>query len=87
MDKEGCEVLGFMPIENKDKSVTINNYYVAGDNPQLVTTLLKKVIQTYERGHIIQSVTHTRHLETFKEKGFSVTREWKLYVKMLYNKP
>ena len=84
---EGCDVLGFMPVEVKDKNVTINNYYVAGDNAQLLTALLKEVIQTYERGHIIQSVTHTRHLETFKERGFSVTRACKVYVKMLYKKP
>lgn len=83
---DGCSVLGFIPVEQKDNTVTINNYYVSGDNATLLSALLQEVTQTYGRGYILQSITHTRHIDTFKEKGFSVIREWKLYIKMLYDK-
>lgn len=83
---DGCIVSGFVPVEQKDNIVTINNYYISGDNAELLSALLQEVIHTFGRGYTIQSVTHTRHLETFKERGFSVVRKWKLYIKMLYDK-
>lgn len=83
---DGCSVKGFIPVELKDRNVTINNYYVSGDSTDLLSSLLQEVLRTFERGHTIQSVTHTRHIETFKQKGFSTIREWKLYVRMLYDR-
>lgn len=32
----------------------------------------------------LSPVVHSHHIEIFQEKGFSIEREWKLYVKMKY---
>ena len=34
--------------------------------------------------HPIFGVSHMRDAETFKTKGFIVSKEWKLYIKMVY---
>ncbi len=81
---EGEEVVGFMPLEIKDHSVIINNYYISGDNPDNLTFILQDVIRDFGGKNKLQSVTHTRHLEIFEKNGFVTIRTWKLYIKMEY---
>lgn len=83
---DGCSVAGFMPVEVKDRDVEINNYYVAGDDPELLTALIQETVRAYGRGYKIVSVAHTRHVETFKQIGFTPVRTWKLYMKMAYER-
>ena len=37
-------VVGFMPVEIKDKYAVINNYYIDKDDPDLLAALLREVI-------------------------------------------
>lgn len=82
LDEE--DVVGFIPAEVKDKTVVINNYYVAGDDACVLASLLQEVIGVFADACKLQSVTHVRHLPVFEENGFCVSKLWKLYVKMEY---
>lgn len=75
-------VQGFIPVEIKAHNVTIDNYYISGDNAKLLTQLIDLVIDTFGKDYPIYSVVHTRHTNIFQEKGFFPVKEWKLYVKM-----
>ena len=61
---------------------SIDNYYISGDNAKLLSQMIDKVVTTFGEDYPIYSVTHTRHVNIFQEKGFSPVKEWKLYVKM-----
>ena len=84
LDEE--RLTGFIPVEVKDKIAIVNNYYISGDDPHILTPMLQEVIQDFAREYKLQSVTHIRHLPVFEENGFSTVRTWKLYVKMEYRK-
>ena len=59
---EGETVFGFMPVEITDGGVAkINNYYVSGDDPQLLSRFLREIIRYYHRDYTIRSVTLLRH--------------------------
>ena len=84
---EGETVFGFMPVEITDGGVAkINNYYVSGDDPQLLERLLREVVGYYRRDYEIRSVTLLRHAEIFRAEGFAPTKEWTQYVTMRYGK-
>ena len=84
---EGETVLGFMPVEITDGGVAkINNYYVSGDDPLLLSRFLREIIQYYHRDYTIRSVTLLRHAEVFRTEGFVPTKEWTQYVTMQYGK-
>ena len=83
---EGENVYGFVPVEITDGGIArINNYYVSGDNPQLLARFLREVVQYYGRDYTIRSVTLIRHAEIFRTEGFAAIREWKQYVAMQYD--
>ena len=84
---EGQTVFGFMPVEITDGGVAkINNYYVSGDDPQLLSRFLREIIRYYHRDYTIRSVTLLRHAEVFRTEGFVPTKEWTQYVTMQYGK-
>lgn len=64
----------------------INNYYVSGDDPQLLSRFLREIIRYYHRDYTIRSVTLLRHAEVFRTEGFVPTKEWTQYVTMQYGK-
>ena len=80
-------VVGFMPVEIKDKYAVINNYYIDKDDPDLLAALLREVIRHYAGQYKLQSVTHSRHLSVFAANGFSIIRPWKLNAKMEHRQP
>ena len=83
---EGENVYGFVPVEITDGGIArINNYYVSGDNPQLLARFLREVVQYYGRDYTIRSVTLIRNAEIFRTEGFAAIREWKQYVAMQYD--
>lgn len=79
---ESSVVLGFIPVEIKTQSATIDNYYISGDEPELLGGLIDRVIKSFGEKYPVYSVTHARHTSVFEEKGFALVKEWKLYVKM-----
>ena len=86
-DDEGTTVEGFFPVERRDTYLYVNNYYVSEKHEK---TVLKEFVQ--EVKHLCEKniplilVSHTRHADFFYQKGFSIEKEWKLYVKMKYVK-
>ena len=83
---EGENVYGFVPVEITDSGIArINNYYVSGDDPQLLARFLREVVRYYGRDYTIRSVTLIRHAEIFRTEGFAAIREWKQYVAMQYD--
>jgi len=83
---KGKKVMGFIPLETRNGLGIINNYYVAGDDSAVLSSMLQEVIRETGERSGLQSVTHIRHLSVFEENGFATVRTWKLYVKMEYRK-
>ncbi len=81
--REGENVLGFVPVEITDRGTKINNYYVSGDNVDVLSGLLNEVIR-FSVGDLlpVRAVAHSRHASVFRRYGFSPIKEWKYYVKM-----
>ena len=79
---DGKEVIGFLPLEYKKREVVINNYYIKGNDAEVLKALLEKVIASMDEGNQLSSVTFVEHQKTFQELGFSVEKMWKRYVKM-----
>ena len=82
---ENNSVVAFLPVCVKNNKATINNYYVSGDNCELLADVVKCVIEQFAESHLIISVAHTRHLPLFQNLGFSIILQWAKYVKMIYN--
>lgn len=79
---DGKDVVGFLPLEHKNREVIINNYYIKENNAEVLKALLEEVIDSVDDGKLLSSVTFIEHMPLFKEFGFSVEKEWKRYVKM-----
>lgn len=81
--REAESVLGFVPVEITDRGAKINNYYVSGDNTEILSSLLGEVIR-FSVGDLqpVRAIVHSRHAAVFRKYGFNSVREWKYYVKM-----
>ena len=77
-------VKGFMPIDIKSTGACIDNYYVSGGNSLLLSALIDFAKKEFAGEQPLFAVSHTRDAETFKTNGFIVSKEWKLYIKMVY---
>lgn len=80
----GC-TLGFVPVQLKNNKATINNYYVAEDDPVVFTGILSELVKWLSKDHAIISVTQNKHVKIFRQCGFSTMFEWEKYVKMIYD--
>jgi hypothetical protein len=75
--------LGFMPIKLEEgKKAKINNYYVADDDSEVFSALLKEIVCALSTDYEIESTTQLRHIPLFEQEGFSTTLYWKKYAKM-----
>ena len=81
---ERGEVKGFMPVERKTAGACIDNYYLAGDSSELLTSLIEKAKQEVAQDCTLYAISHVRHVDAFRACGFSELKTWKLYVKMVY---
>jgi len=81
--REAENVLGFVPVEITDRGAKINNYYVSGDNVEILSSLLDEVTR-FSVGDLrpVRAIAHSRHADVFRRYGFNAVREWKYYVKM-----
>mgnify|MGYP006926718193 FL=1 len=75
---------GFMPIDIKSTGACIDNYYVSGSDSSLLSALIDFAKKEFAGEQPLFAVSHTRDAETFKTNGFIVSKEWKLYIKMVY---
>ena len=76
------DTLGFIPVKLKEGKAVINNYYVADDDCEVFSALLKEVVNSLLFDYEIESVTQVRHIPDFERCGFSVVLHWKRYAKM-----
>ena len=79
---EEGNVIGFLPVEIRDKQAIINNYYTKEENQNILADLLRRGISELEKDYFLVSVTQNQHIETFLKQGFVIEREWKNYVRM-----
>lgn len=80
--KDKGQVIGFLPLEIREKQAIINNYYTKEENQNVLSRLINKAIKFSKDNFILVSVTQSQHITTFVKNGFTVDREWKNYVKM-----
>ena len=78
------KVRGFMPVEVKDSCVCIDNYYVSGENTTMLSMFARKAIDEFSGEKPLYVISHTPPADTFRACGFTVKKEWKLYVKMIH---
>lgn len=76
------QVVGFLPVELKNKEAIINNYYTQQDDLDILNTMIQNAMALLRKEYVLVSVTQNQHLKTFADNKFIVEREWKNYVKM-----
>ena len=84
---EGETVFGFIPVEITDGGVAkINNYYVSGDDPHLLSRFLREIIQYYRRR--LYDTLHDADppCGDIPLRRFVPMKEWTQYVTMEYSK-
>ena len=77
-------VKGFMPIDIKSPGACNDYYYVSGGNSLLLSALIDFAKKEFAGEQPLFAVSHTRDAETFKTNGLIVSKELKLYIKMVY---
>lgn len=82
---EGEMVVGFLPVKKTASGqYLIDNYYLRGDDPAVLDSLLAQVMTDRLDPSELWVVAHKRHSGHFAEKGFRVRIGWKNYDKMQY---
>lgn len=82
---DDTRVLGFMPVDQRKSRYVINNYYLANDDAEVLVTLLKHVMDTYQDISVpLDAVAHKRHAEFFKKRGFQPVVVWSKYVRLVH---
>lgn len=81
---EEKEVKGFVPVEVKGSTMTVNNYYVdENEENTLFPLLLKTVIgKQAELEKSLHAVVMVRHAVYFESEGFKTCKVWTKYLKM-----
>lgn len=80
------QIEGFMPIKKSLSTILIDNYYISGDKEDVIDILLESAIRDFSHENLLSALVHKRHVEVFKKHGFSTTKIWAKYDKMLYNR-
>lgn len=80
-------VAGFMPVKRTGENYNIDNYYVKGDDAATMGDLLDRIVEEVETSFSLTALVHKRHVECFRQHGFSTIKDWKNYEKMEYNLP
>ncbi|MDR1097669.1 MAG: hypothetical protein LBL57_06020 [Tannerella sp.] len=75
-------ILGFIPVKLGGGRAKINNYYVANDDSDVFSALLKELVDTLSPDYEIESVTQLRHISNFECNRFTIVHYWKKYAKM-----
>lgn len=76
------EVKGFLPIEKKRETCVLNNYWIAGQDTEVLRALMEAVTERWsgECDLVIVAFLHDRKL--FGELGFEEEKVWTRYVRM-----
>lgn len=76
------QVIGFIPVEIRNKTAVINNYYVDEKEDEALNLLISTIISDIGDEKRLSSVTLVEDRSTFERLGFTVEKEWKRYIKM-----
>lgn len=86
---ENRDTLGFIPVELKEKPQEgttgkgiINNYYVAEDDSNVFSILLKEIVQVLLPDFELDAAVQKQHIPFFEQNHFSIIVYWTRYVKM-----
>lgn len=79
---DSSKVVGFLPVEIRNKQAIINNYYAEKENLDTLNLMIQDAIKTLQSEYQLTSVTQVQHISIFIQNGFVVERKWKYYVKM-----
>lgn len=83
IEEENDTVVGFVPVEIRIGQAIVNNYYTEDDNPEILSALLKKTIQTLKnKTDKIIAIVQKQHQNSFRKKKFEIEQEWTNYIKM-----
>ena len=74
-------VVGFMPVKKGHIYYSIDNYFVSGDEPSVLSELLEEVIKDFSSQASLMAVVHKRHVKVFSQKKFQTCVEWNNYDK------
>lgn len=78
-------IVGFMPVKKTTTgNYIIDNYYVKGDDVQVLKELLTEIITDRTGQGELWATVHKRHVKQFVQNGFQIYIEWKNYNKMRY---
>lgn len=79
---DGSQVLGFLPVEKRDFKAVINNYYVREESLELLRQLVKQAVEAL-KDYSWAAVSQVDHVPVFTQCGFTVSVEWKKYIKLV----
>lgn len=84
VDETNGETVGFIPLEHKSHETLINNYYAQQEGHNEILNLLIETIRQDMTKNMppLTALVQTQHATLFKKQGFTITKEWKLYLKM-----
>ncbi len=80
--RKGRKVIGFVPVEVRNELAIINNYYIKEQEEETLKQLVEQAIACFAESKQLQAVVLVEHRDVFAKCGFTLEREWKLYVKM-----
>ena len=78
------EVIGFIPLKPILNGYCIDNYYIKGDEKEIIETLLNNIITNLCSSFALTALVHKCHVKDFIENGFITFLELKNYNKMEY---
>jgi len=79
-------VIGFMPVKRTGHGLSIDNYYINGDAPEILGSLISHIISTTDI-RPITALSHKRHTESFHKYGFIISTIFAQYNRMQYTLP
>lgn len=79
-------VVGFIPLQSKENGFSLDNYYISGDDDQILEALIRYIQDEVECGTTITALVHKRHSSVFDRCGFSLWSELTNYDKRDYTK-
>lgn len=74
------DVVGFMPVKPTGKGLYIDNYYIRGDAPEVLDSLINHVLSSTDKP--VTALCHKRHTEAFRAHGFMICTVFAQYNKM-----
>ena len=74
------EVAGFMPAKKTANGLYVDNYYVRGDEQEVLDSLIGSVLSSTDCA--VTALCHKRHTEAFRAHGFMICTVFAQYNKM-----